>query len=57
MASPNDSDAGPRFSALADGSLTENGQFKIDYLPSGYLIRAELTGSTSPVNVFVEISQ
>jgi len=53
VASPNDSIG--RFSALVDGSFTESGQYKIDYLPSGSLIRAQLIGSTSPVNVFVDI--
>ncbi len=56
IASVNDNVAGPRFAVIEDASFTANGSFKLDYLPSGYLIRAELSGSTSPVNVFVEVS-
>jgi len=45
------------FTPLTDGSFTENGQVKIDFLPKGTSIRARLSGSTSPSNVSVEINQ
>lgn len=60
MASVNDTDSSggvPRWAVLTDGAFTANGQVKIDYLAVGTLIRAVLTGSGSPDDVYVELLQ
>lgn len=60
MASVNDINSSggvPRWAVLTDGAFTTNGQVKIDYLAVGTLIRAVLTGSTSPDDIYVELLQ
>ena len=66
MASANDlslnnpSPGEPRFINLTNGELTDNATVKLDYLPSGILVRVVVTGSTSqtpPVNLFADILQ
>ena len=47
-----------RFEALDNGTFTANGSIKIDYLPGGLRLRAQLAGASgSADNVFVEIKQ
>lgn len=59
VASPNDPDAPTfRFVVLPDGSHTAPTTFKVDYLPTGMLLRAVLTGSVvSASDVFVDVLQ
>lgn len=54
-ASPNQGT--PDYVTLDEGSFTADGTKGILFLPRGMLIRAVLTGSTSPSNVFVDILQ
>ena len=48
------SDPGNRLNPLNNGTFTADCEVNIEYLPSGTKLSAELAGSTSPVNVFVE---
>jgi len=50
-------DSEQRFAAITDGSFTADGTVKIDYLANGSQLRASLTGATSPINIFVSVSQ
>ena len=45
----------PRFTGMNNGVFTQDDQVRIDYVPPGAEIRAELSGSTGASNVFVEI--
>jgi len=52
------SDVGNRFDPLANGSFVADGQVKINYLPIGLELRAELTGAGgSASNIFAEVKQ
>lgn len=52
------SDSENRFKTLDNGIFTDAGNKKIDYLPGGLKIRAELSGAGgSASNVFAEIKQ
>jgi len=50
-------DTAVRFDVLTDGAFIIDGTVKIDYLANGSLLRAVLTGATSPENVFVDVLQ
>lgn len=55
VASKNDALA--RYTTLANGTITEESSFRLEYLPSGMLLRVQLLGSTGATNVFVEFLQ
>ena len=53
-----DGDTGNRFKSLDNGTFTGDGNKKIDYLPRGLKIRAELSGAGgSASNIFAEVKQ
>lgn len=49
---PNDS----RFAAVTNGTFTADGSLVLDLLPNNTEIRAILSGSTTPSNVFADIT-
>lgn len=55
IASQNDSSE--RYETMENGSFTADASKAVKHLPAKCLIKAELTGSTSPSNVFVDILQ
>lgn len=50
-------DSAQRFVVLTNGTITTDATVKVDYLPSGLIIRAVLTGSAGASNVFVDVLQ
>ena len=57
MATTNDAPT-PRFVTLSNGAVIENSILKLDYLPSGTLVQAVVSGADgSTNNIFVDILQ
>ena len=57
MATSNDTPT-PRFVTLSNGAVIENSILKLDYLPSGTLVNAVVSGADgSTEDIFVDILQ